>query len=55
MLLELACVCVHALYRGNSTGLLNFGSKVLLQGCGPVGLMMAAVLRAAGINHIIAG
>jgi hypothetical protein len=54
MLLELACVCVHALYRGNSTGLLNFGSKVLLQGCGPVGLMMAAVLRAAGINHIIA-
>lgn len=54
MLLELATVCVHALERGKSTGLLNFGSKVLLQGCGPVGLMMAAVLRAAGINHIIA-
>ncbi len=54
MLLELACVCVHALNRGNSTGLLNFGSKVLIQGCGPVGLMMIAVLRAAGINHIIA-
>ncbi len=54
MLLELACVCVHALNRGNGTGLLNFGSKVLIQGCGPVGLMMIAVLRAAGINHIIA-
>lgn len=54
MLLELACVCVHALYRGNGTGLLNFGSKVLIQGCGPVGLMQIAVLRAAGINHIIA-
>ncbi len=54
MLLELATVCVHALERGQSTGLLNFNSKVLLQGCGPVGLMMLCVLRAAGINHVIA-
>lgn len=54
MLLELATVAVHAYNRGNSTGLLNFDSRVVLQGCGPVGLMMAAVLRAAGINHIIA-
>lgn len=54
MLLELAAVCVHALARGQATGLLNFNSKVLLQGCGPVGLMMLCVLRAAGINHIIA-
>ena len=54
MLLELACVCVHAYNRGNSTGLLNFNSRVLIQGLGPVGLMMIAVLRAAGINHIIA-
>ena len=53
MLLELAAVCVHALKRANSTGLLNFNSKVLIQGLGPVGLMMAAVLRCAGINHII--
>ncbi len=54
MLLELAAVCVHALKQGNKTGLINFGSTVLLQGCGPVGLMMLAVLRAAGVNHIIA-
>lgn len=54
MLLELACVCVHALKRANGTGLLNFNSRVLIQGLGPVGLMMAAVLRCAGINHIIA-
>ena len=54
MLLELATVCVHALERGQSTGLINFGSKVLLQGCGPVGLVMPCVLRAAGINYIIA-
>ena len=54
MILELACVCVHALERGQKTGLLNVGSKVLVQGCGPVGLVMITVLRAAGINHIIA-
>ena len=54
MLLELACVCVHAYNRANSTGLMNFNSRVLIQGLGPVGLMMCAVLRAAGIIHIIA-
>ena len=54
MLLELACVCVHAYNRANSTGLMNFNTKVLVQGCGPVGLVQIAVLRAAGINHIIA-
>ena len=54
MLLELACVCVHALKRANTTGLINFNSKVLVQGLGPVGLVMIAVLRAAGVNHIVA-
>lgn len=54
MLLELSCVCVHALKRANGTGLMNFNTKVLIQGLGPVGLVMIAVLRAAGINHIIA-
>ena len=54
MLLELACVCVHALKRAQSTGLINFNSKVLVQGLGPVGLTMISVLRAAGINHVIA-
>ncbi len=54
MILELATVCVHAYYRANSTGLMNFNTKVLVQGCGPVGLVQIAVLRAAGINHIIA-
>ncbi|MBQ5841087.1 MAG: zinc-binding dehydrogenase [Clostridia bacterium] len=54
MLLELATVCVHAYNRANSTGLMKFNSKVLVQGCGPVGLMQIAVLRAAGVNHIVA-
>ncbi len=54
MLLELACVCVHAYKRACTTGLMNFNTKVLIQGLGPVGLVQIAVLRAAGINHIIA-
>lgn len=54
MLLELSTVCVHALKRANSTGLINFGTVALVQGCGPVGLVQIAVLRAAGVNHIIA-
>ncbi len=54
MLLELCTVCVHALKRANSTGLMNFNTVALVQGCGPVGLVQIAVLRAAGINHIIA-
>ncbi len=54
MLLELATVCVHALDRAKTTGLINFNSKVVIQGCGPVGLVQIAVLRAAGVNHIIA-
>ena len=36
MLLELSTVCVHAYNRANSTGLMNFNTKVLVQGCGPV-------------------
>ena len=54
MLLEAAAVCVHALDRAKTTGLLNFNSKVVVMGCGPIGLLQCAVLRAAGINHIIA-
>ncbi len=54
MILEAACVCVHAVARAQSTGLLNFNAKCLVLGCGPIGLLMCSVLRAAGINHIVA-
>lgn len=54
MLLELAAVTTHALEQGKKTGRLNFNSKVLVQGCGPVGLMMIATLHVAGIDQIIA-
>jgi len=54
MLIELAAVAVHAVERAKSTGILNFDSKVLIQGCGPVGLMVTAVLKTLGVRHIIA-
>lgn len=54
MLIEPAAVVVHALERAKKTGLLNFRSRVLIQGCGPIGLLMLAVVRAAGTEHIVA-
>ena len=43
MLIEPAAVAVHAVERAKTTGLLNFNTKVLVQGCGPIGLMVLAV------------
>ena len=54
MLIEPAAVVVHALERAKSTGLLNFRSRVLVQGCGPIGLLMLAAVRASGTQHIVA-
>jgi L-iditol 2-dehydrogenase len=54
MLLELAAVAVHALERAKTTNIIDFDSKVLVQGCGPVGLMMIAVLKTYGVYNIIA-
>lgn len=54
MLIEPMAVTVHALERAKTTGLLNFASTVLVQGCGPIGLMMIATLYANGNANIIA-
>lgn len=54
MLIEPMAVTVHALERAKTTGLLNFASTVLVQGCGPIGLMMIATLFANGNGNIIA-
>ena len=54
LLIEPACVCVHAMNRARKTNIINFGSTVLVQGCGPIGLMQIAVLKAAGVVNIIA-
>ena len=54
MLVEPAAVAVHAVERAKLTGLLRFDTTVLVQGCGPIGLMVMAVLRTLGIETIIA-
>jgi len=54
LLIEPMAVTVHALERAKTTGLLNFSSTVLVQGCGPIGLMMVATLFASGVENIIA-
>lgn len=54
-LIEPAAVVCHALERAKHCGAtLNFRSRVIVQGCGPIGLLMIAVLRTYGINNIIA-
>lgn len=54
-LIEPAAVACHALDRAKeSSSRLNFRSRVLVQGCGPIGLLMIAVLRTHGVNNIIA-
>lgn len=54
-LIEPAAVVCHALERAKNSGaILNFRTRVVVQGCGPIGLLMIAVLRTYGINNIIA-
>lgn len=54
-LIEPAAVACHALDRAKeSSSRLNFRSRVLVQGCGPIGLLTIAVLRTHGVNNIIA-
>ncbi len=54
ILIEPFAVTVHALERAKTTRLLNFASAVVVQGCGPIGLMMIATLNAHGISNLIA-
>lgn len=54
ILIEPAAVAVHAVERAKTTQLLCFDSKVLIQGCGPIGLLVLTVLRTMGIQNIIA-
>lgn len=54
MLIEPAAVAVHAVERAKTTGLLKFNSHVVIQGCGPIGLMVMAVIRTLGVENIIA-
>ena len=54
VLIEPCAVLVHAVERAKSTGILRFNSRVVVQGCGPIGLICIAILRTMGIQNIIA-
>ncbi len=54
ILVEPSAVAVHAVERAKTTGLLKFDTKVLVQGCGPIGLLVISVLRTLGIENIFA-
>lgn len=54
ILIEPCAVLIHAVERAKSTGILRFNSNVVVQGCGPIGLICIAILRTMGINNVIA-
>lgn len=54
ILIEPCAVLIHAVERAKTTGILRFNSRVLVQGCGPIGLICIAILRTMGIENIVA-
>ena len=40
--------------KERATNILRFNSRVVVQGCGPIGLICIAVLRTMGIENIVA-
>ena len=54
ILIEPCAVLVHAVERAKTTNILRFNSRVVVQGCGPIGLICIAVLRTLGIENICA-
>ncbi len=54
ILIEPSAVLIHAVERAKTTGILRFNSRVVVQGCGPIGLLCIAVLRTMGIENIVA-
>jgi len=54
ILIEPCAVLIHAVERAKTTGILRFNSRVVVQGCGPIGLICIAILKTMGICNIIA-
>ena len=54
ILIEPCAVLVHAVERAKTTGILRFNSRVVVQGCGPIGLICIAILRTMGTENIVA-
>lgn len=53
-LIEPAAVVVHAVEKAKEIFNFEHGSYVLVQGCGPIGLLLLAVVRTMGVRNIIA-
>ena len=54
ILIEPCAVLIHAVERAKTTGILRFNSRVVVQGCGPIGLICIAILHTMGIGNIVA-
>ena len=54
ILIEPCAVLIHAVERAKLTNILRFNSRVVVQGCGPIGLICIAILRTMGIENIVA-
>ena len=54
ILIEPCAVLIHAVERAKTTGILRFNSRVVVQGCGPIGLICIAILRTMGTENIVA-
>ena len=54
ILIEPCAVLVHAVERAKTTGILRFNSRVVVQGCGPIGLICISILKTMGIQNICA-
>ena len=52
IIIEPAAVLIHAVERAKTTNILRFNSRVVVQGCGPIGLLCVAILRTMGIENI---
>ncbi|PWG64747.1 zinc-dependent alcohol dehydrogenase [Bifidobacterium callitrichidarum] len=54
ILIEPAAVIVHAVEEAKKIYDFKHGSHVLVQGCGPIGLLLVALLKTYGIRNIVA-
>lgn len=54
ILIEPCAVLIHAVERAKTTGILKFNSRVVVQGCGPIGLICIAILKTMGVQNIVA-
>lgn len=54
ILIEPCAVLIHAVERAKTTGILRFNSRVVVQGCGPIGLICISILKTMGVQNIVA-